>query len=147
MSECRHHWIAKTGQDGKPDFRLNREMCAVPLVYVTCSVCGDRTWMTEGQFAKEGGQVAPVPKTVQIEESTVDGLCSDLDELNAMLLRKASDARATARKARKRGDVKKWDKFNAVARVYEMIYERVVPIAGVLFDHASDDYCDQHIPF
>lgn len=147
MAECNHHWTFKVGQDGKPDFRLNRQMCAVPLVYVTCSLCSARTWLTEEQLVRANGGTLPVVKMANIPESEVDSLCSDIDDLNTFLLRKASDARVVARKARKRGDTKKWDKFNAVARVYEMAYERVVPLAGALFEHTSAEFRDQNIPF
>ena len=48
--ECDHEWIANTGRGGEPDFRLNRQMSAEPLMHVMCAKCGTRTWMTQQQW-------------------------------------------------------------------------------------------------
>ena len=52
--------------------------------------------------------------------------------LKARLLEKAALARRVAKDAHKRGDKKKHDKFNAVARVYEMISADLGPLCDRL---------------
>lgn len=47
---CKHIWVANSGRGGEPDFRLNRQMSNEPLMHVKCSICGDRTWLTEAQW-------------------------------------------------------------------------------------------------
>ena len=47
---CTHVWIANTKPDGSPDFRINRQLSAVPLVIVKCELCNGRSWMTEEQW-------------------------------------------------------------------------------------------------
>lgn len=51
QDECNHYWIAPTKEDGSWDFRLNRQMCPVPLLKATCRKCNSRTWFTEEQWA------------------------------------------------------------------------------------------------
>lgn len=50
MSDCNCLWIANSGRGGKPEFRPNRQMSNHPLMHVKCSLCGARTWLTEGQW-------------------------------------------------------------------------------------------------
>ena len=54
MKECEHNWIPQVGD--KPDFRVNRQMSAVPIASVKCDKgCGARTWLTENQYLKRTG--------------------------------------------------------------------------------------------
>lgn len=47
---CDHKWVANSGRGGDPSFRLNRQMSNVPVMHVTCAICGARTWLTEAQW-------------------------------------------------------------------------------------------------
>lgn len=50
MDDCRHRWIANSGQGGPPVFKINRQMSDKPLMHVRCSACGCRTWLTKKQW-------------------------------------------------------------------------------------------------
>ncbi len=50
MDDCAHIWNANTKLDGSLDFRMNRQLSAVPLVIVKCEVCKGRSWMTREQW-------------------------------------------------------------------------------------------------
>ncbi len=49
MEECKHAWVANSGNGGEPKFK--RGMFGQHLLmHVRCSKCGDRTWLTEIQW-------------------------------------------------------------------------------------------------
>lgn len=48
--QCRHVWRPRLTAGGDPHFSVNRHMSHEPIVYVTCSACGDRTWFTKTQW-------------------------------------------------------------------------------------------------
>lgn len=50
MGECNHIWIANSGRGGEPVFKPNRYMGREPLMHVKCSLCNQRTWVTEEQW-------------------------------------------------------------------------------------------------
>lgn len=60
---------------------------------------------------------------------------------------KAKQARETASKARKSKNSKKAEKFNAIARVYEMNAGIIELINCKLWDHTSEEYQEKSIPF
>lgn len=51
MHECKHDWEPERDGDGNLDFKSNRAMCPVPVVYVRCKQCAARTWLTEAQMS------------------------------------------------------------------------------------------------
>jgi hypothetical protein len=61
--------------------------------------------------------------------------------------KKAISARKTALKARKSGDLQKSDKFNSVARVYEMVTIKIGPLERALLNHTSGEFQDSQMPF
>jgi len=80
----------------------------------------------------------------------IDEIYDEFHDIGGRLQEKARAARATAKAARKAGNTKKWDKFNSVARVYEMIYLDVIPLGAELVEHLSDERKEQmvnEIPF
>lgn len=74
---------------------------------------------------------------VVVPEAPVDALFARLDALSASLLKKAEASREVATVARRRGNLKKWDKFNAVARVYEMNRAELLQIRALALKHAT----------
>jgi len=51
-NDCKHLWVSNSGKGGLPDFRYNRQVVALPVMYVMCADCGSRTWMTEDQWLR-----------------------------------------------------------------------------------------------
>lgn len=93
--------------------------------------------------------------TWQAIERRVDGqpgmnieeIFTELQDLGCSMADKARRARETARKSHKRGELKKRDKFNAVARAYEMMHEELNPLCVELLDHTSGDFRNKDVPF
>lgn len=63
MSECNHDWDPELDEGGNPDFRTNRLVSLMPVVYVKCKHCDGRTWLTEEQLAEHQGitELKPCP--------------------------------------------------------------------------------------
>lgn len=78
---------------------------------------------------------------------TIDEIYDELNDVEKKIYEKAHSARDKAKKARKAGDMKKWDKFNAVARAYEMVYEDINPLRCELIDYTSDERRYIDVPF
>jgi len=47
VSECKHKWIANSGQGGEPIFRGQ-----LAVVHVKCEKCNARTWMDQSAWDK-----------------------------------------------------------------------------------------------
>lgn len=81
---------------------------------------------------------------------TIDEIYDEFNSIGHTLKEKAKAARATAKAARRIGNTKKWDKFNALSRAYEAVYLDMMPIEAELWDHLSDERKEQladDIPF
>jgi hypothetical protein len=92
---CDHYWIPNSGRGGEPEFKFNRQMSAEPTMHVMCSTCGDRTWLTEKQWAEIPVREPPVrragaaelksdqrvyesmPKVAQLLDSTLTGVAGE----------------------------------------------------------------------
>lgn len=56
-------------------------------------------------------------------------------------------ARLTAKTAYKKKDKVKWQKFNAIARVYEMQATKLSSLSNDMQKHVSEDVLSKDIPF
>lgn len=72
------------------------------------------------QFNRDDPRSSPPNLLHLLPGTRWEWMDSELIEIMRTFSVKASRARATAKKARERGDMVKWKKFNAVARVWEM---------------------------
>ncbi len=77
----------------------------------------------------------------------IEEIYTELESSGCRFRKKAISARETALKARKKGDLRKSDKFNAVARVYEMVSIKIGPLERELLKHTPDEFQDSLIPF
>lgn len=78
----------------------------------------------------------------------IENIFEEFNAIESRLREKAEKARATAATARRLGNMKKWDKFNAVARVYEALLEQIGPLVGEILYHTPESYQDgRPIPF
>lgn len=51
MKDCDGHvWVPNLTEDGRLDFRMNRQMSKVALVVAKCENCDARTWFTKKQW-------------------------------------------------------------------------------------------------
>ena len=91
--------------------------------------------------------VAEADKPIAVAENPMDKAVKDLEDFGCLMREKANQARDTARQARKRNDLKKWDKFNAVARAYEMAWLRSLPLLVQMGHHTSEEFRNRMIPF
>ena len=51
LGGCQHEWVSNSGKGGDPRFKLSPGGHYL-LAHVRCSLCGDRTWLTESQWLK-----------------------------------------------------------------------------------------------
>lgn len=77
----------------------------------------------------------------------IRSLIEDVNNIQTTLCERASRARRTARAARKRGDLRKWDKFNAIARCYEHSIEPLDLVLQQLCDLPPPDGGADDIPW
>jgi hypothetical protein len=89
-----------------------------------------------------GGLEEPTP--IQLR---VDACYEALEKLDESMRQKAQLARETARKARKKGDTRKWDKYSAIARVYEMSRKNMWSCYEPLYPTLSEKFRDSMLPF
>ncbi len=78
---------------------------------------------------------------------TIDELYVALSQVDLRIREKAKGARRVARAAHKKGNKTKHDKFNAVARVYEMVADKTGPLCSELLAQASPEFRAAEIPF
>ena len=45
--DCKHYWIANSGNGGKPVYRV---LGGILVMHVKCGLCNCRTWFTEEQW-------------------------------------------------------------------------------------------------
>lgn len=70
----------------------------------------------------------------------MDELFEQFAESMRSIREKSILARKVAAQARKKGDLRKWDKFNAVARVHHMNYLKISALVDKLYRHTSEEY-------
>ena len=96
------------------------------------------------KHAKEQGAA---PMGPAFTEQRADLVYANLEKLQEKMAEKAGRARDVARQARKRGDTRKWDKFNAIARVYEMSLKEMWCCYEPLCSLTSKEFQNSMIPF
>jgi hypothetical protein len=77
----------------------------------------------------------------------IDEIYKALDNFDTGLRDKAALARRTAKRAHLDNNTTKRDKFNSVARVYEMTIADLGPLLLELYGHTSEAFRDDQIPF
>lgn len=78
----------------------------------------------------------------------IEDIYTELERLGRRMDNKSKGARAVAKVAHRKGDIRKRDKFNAIARVYEMTYVDLMPLCNELLDHTPTDFQNNRdVPF
>jgi hypothetical protein len=70
----------------------------------------------------------------------IEEIFTEYEKITADMLHREGLARTAAKKALKKGNKKKWDKFNAVARVYHMGWIKIDQLNWELLKHAPVEF-------
>lgn len=70
----------------------------------------------------------------------IEDIFTVMDKIVSRVSDKAASARRVARAAHRQGNVRKRDKFNVVARVYEMLRDELGPLSSELVEHTPAEF-------
>jgi len=77
----------------------------------------------------------------------IEEIYEEFEKSSLRFRQKANLARIVAKKAYKKNNMKKWDKFNAIARVYDMTWLDIAPLLSELLDKTSKKFQEEQISF